>query len=72
MRRNQRSPIGTVSLSSYFHVDAAGVAAQGERHLLGTARALRFHTGFFDQSAQVWSDDGHLLASTHQMVYYRA
>lgn len=72
VRRNQRSPIGTVSLSSYFHADAAGVAAQGERHLLGTARALRFHAGFFDQSAQLWSDDGQLLASTHQMVYYRA
>lgn len=72
VRRAQPSPIGTVSLSSYFHADAAGVAAQGERHLLGTAHALRYHAGFFDQSAQVWSDDGELLASTHQLVYYRA
>src|SRR5574337_576505 len=64
VRRNQRAQIGTVSLSSYFHVDAAGVAAQGERHLLGTAHALRYHHGFFDQSAQVWSDDAELLAST--------
>lgn len=72
VRRNQRSAIGTVSLSSYFHADAADVAAQGERHLLGTARGLRFHNGFFDQSAEVWSGDGQLLASTHQMVYYRA
>jgi acyl-CoA thioesterase len=72
VRRNRRSAIGTISLSSYFHVDAAGVAAQGERHLLGTAQALRFHAGYFDQSAQVWGDDGQLLASTHQMVYYRA
>jgi acyl-CoA thioesterase len=72
VRRNQRSPIGTVTLSSYFHADAAGLAAQGNRHLLGTARALRFHAGYFDQSAEIWGDDGQLLASTHQMVYYRA
>jgi acyl-CoA thioesterase len=72
VRRNQRSPIGTVTLSSYFHADAAKPAAQGDRHLPGTARALRFHAGFFDQSAELWGDDGQLLASTHQMVYYRA
>lgn len=72
IRRGQLAPIGTVSLTSYFHADAALLAAQGERHLLGSARALNFRDGYFDQSAEVWSDDGVLLASTHQMVYYKA
>ena len=30
------------------------------RHLLGTARALNFRHGYFDQSAEVWGDDGQL------------
>lgn len=71
IRRGRPAPIGTVTLTSYFHADAALLAAQGARHLLGSARALNFRHGYFDQSAEVWSDDGQLLASTHQMVYYR-
>jgi acyl-CoA thioesterase len=71
VRRRRPTPIGTVTLTTYFHGDAALLAAQGERHLLGTARAQSFRNGYFDQSAEVWSDTGVLLASTHQMVYYR-
>jgi acyl-CoA thioesterase len=71
IRRRQLAPIGTVSLTTYFHADAAMLAAQADRHVLGTARALNFRNGYFDQSAEVWSDAGHLLASTHQIVYYR-
>jgi hypothetical protein len=31
----------------------------------------RFTLGFFDQTAELWSDDGHLLASSHQIVYFK-
>ena len=71
IRRRKRVPIGTVSLTTYFHADAAMLAAQADRHVLGTARALNFRNGYFDQSAEVWSDTGQLLASTHQIVYFR-
>jgi acyl-coenzyme A thioesterase PaaI-like protein len=71
IRRRKRVPIGTVSLTTYFHADAAMLAAQSDRHVLGTARALNFRNGYFDQSAEVWSDAGQLLASTHQIVYFR-
>lgn len=71
IRRGAPALIGTVTLTSYFHADAALLAAQADRHVLGSARALNFRNGYFDQSAEVWSDDGQLLASTHQMVYYR-
>jgi hypothetical protein len=47
------------------------VATQGERPLLGTAHALNFRNGYCDQTAQVWGDGLQLLASTHQVVYYR-
>jgi acyl-CoA thioesterase len=72
VRRREITPIGTVSLTTYFHADAVMLAAQGARHVLGTARALNFRHGYFDQSAEVWGDDRQLLASSHQIVYYRA
>lgn len=71
VRRRKVVPIGTVSLTTYFHADAALLAAQGDRHVIGVARALNFRNGYFDQSAEVWSDARELLASTHQIVYYR-
>jgi len=71
LRRRKIVPIGTVSLTTYFHADAAMLAAQGEQPVLGTARAVNFRNGYFDQSAEVWSSRRELLASTHQVVYYR-
>ncbi len=71
VRRRRFAAIGTVSLSTYFHADAAQLAALGEAHLLARARAWAFHDGYHDQSGGLWTADGRLLASTHQMVYYR-
>lgn len=71
VRRPQRVPAGTVSITTHFHADAAGLAAQGTRHLLGRARAAHFGLGFHDQSAEVWGDDGMLLATSHQIVYFK-
>lgn len=71
IRRRTAALIGTVSLTTYFHADPALLADQGARPVLGCARALNFRNGYFDQSAEVWSDAGLLLASTHQMVYYK-
>lgn len=71
IRRRAPTPIGTVSLTIYFHADAELLAEQAERHVLGRARALNYRHGYYDQSAEVWSDGGQLLASTHQIVYFR-
>jgi acyl-CoA thioesterase len=71
-RRRQRfTPAGTVSITTYFHADAGALAAQGARPLLAVATGRRFTQGFFDQTAELWGDDGHLLASSHQVVYYK-
>jgi acyl-CoA thioesterase len=72
MRRRKWLPIGTVSLTTFFHADAELLIAQGERAILGVAQGVNFRNGYFDQSATMWSDDGQLLASSHQIVYYRA
>ena len=71
VRRRKPGAIGTVSLTTYFHADSAMLAQQGDRHVLAMAKALNFRNGYFDQTAEVWSDDGHMLASTHQMVYFK-
>lgn len=71
LRRRRFVPVGTVSLTTFFHADDEMLARQSDRHVLGVARAMNFRNGFFDQSAEIWSDDGALLATSHQIVYYR-
>jgi acyl-CoA thioesterase len=68
--RNAFPPMGTVSISTYFHCDGAMLAAQGSDYLLCHADARVFRDTFHDQSAELWSRDGVLLANTHQIVWY--
>ena len=69
--RGTFAPVATVSLSTYFMADAATLAAQGDRHLLALADARAFRNGFADQSAELWTDDGVLLAASHQVTWYK-
>jgi hypothetical protein len=71
LRRAIRTPAGTVSMTVYFHASAAELAATGSGYLLGQARSQSFFNGFFDQSAELWNEAGHLLATTHQIVYFK-
>jgi acyl-CoA thioesterase len=70
-RRARWVPAGTVSQTIYFHAGATELAGIGNDFLLGQAQARDFRRGFFDQSAHLWSRNGMLLASAHQMVYYK-
>jgi len=71
LRRAQRVPIGTVSMTVYFHADSALLTDTGTGWLLGQARGQEFRHGFFDQTAQLWNEAGTLLATSHQIVYYK-
>ncbi len=71
LRRPTLVPIGTVSMTVYFHTDGAQLAATGTGYLLGQAQAQNFRNGYFDQTAQMWNEAGHLLVTTHQVVYYK-
>ncbi len=71
LRRQTFVPIGTVSMTVYFHADAAQLGTLGSGFVLGQARAQCFFNGFFDQTAQLWSEAGTLIATTHQVVYYK-
>lgn len=70
--RGTMALIGTVSMTTYFHADAADLAAVGASPLLGVADAKTFNKGYSDQIAELWSRDGRLLATSQQIVYFRA
>lgn len=71
IRRHKIVACGTVSLTTYFHTDTAALSKQADCYVLGAARALNFSNGYCDQSAEIWGDSGKLLASSHQIIYYR-
>lgn len=70
-RRAKPVPIGTVSMTVYFHADSAQLAATGAGYLLGQAGTQVFNKGYFDQTAQLWNEAGELLVTTTQVVYYK-
>ena len=70
-RRQRFTPAGTVSLTHYFHADAAQLIQSADRHILGHARAARMHNNYSDQIAHLWSDDGVLLLTSTQVAYYK-
>lgn len=71
LRRATRVPAGTVSMTVYFHAGSTQLATVGTGWLKAQASAQAFRNGFFDQTAQVWSEAGQLLATTHQVVYFK-
>lgn len=71
VRRKRMVPVGTVSLTIYFHADLSTLQKHGGREVLGQARALRFHNGYFEQMAAIWTPGGELLATSGQLVYFR-
>ena len=71
LRRARRVPAGTVGMTVYFHASREQLAQQADKHLLAQASAQAFRNGYFDQSAQLWDAEGRLLATSHQIVYYK-
>ena len=71
LRRATPTPAGTVTLTSYFHVGSAELAAANSGYVFAQARGVRYFNGYFDQAAHVWSEAGQLLATSHQLVYFK-
>ena len=72
LRRATRVPAGTVSMTIYFHASAGQLADNGANFLLAQAQGQAYRHGFFDQTAQLWAQDGTLLVTSHQLVYFKA
>ena len=70
-RRARQTPLGPVSMTVYFHATAAELAGAGDGYLLAQARGQGFGGGYFDHGGQLWSERGDLLATTHQVMYYK-
>lgn len=71
VRKGAASPISTVTMSINFHVDSTSLSGMPGAFAFGQSRANGFHDGFYDQEGKLWSEDGHLLATTHQMVWFK-
>lgn len=69
--RGDVPPVATVSLSTYFMADAVALQRQDHRSILCVSDVRAFKHGFNDQSAELWSDDGQLLAVSHQVVWFK-
>ena len=70
-QRNTWVPAGTVSMTVYFHADQPDLAATADGFVLCEAHAQAFRNGHSDQTARLWNEAGTLLATTHQLVYYK-
>lgn len=70
--RKQLLPIGTVSMTVYFHADADDLAAANTEHVLGVADANVFHKSYSDQLTELWAPNGQLLATSQQVTYFKA
>jgi len=70
--RRELVPFGTVSLTTYFHTDAKELIREDITRLLAIADANLFQKGYGDQTGELWSPSGRLLATTHQIAYFKA
>ena len=71
LRRASRVPAGTVSMTVYYHAAAEVLQQCGTGFVLGQARGQVYRNGYFDQTAQLWSEAGEPLATSTQLVYYK-
>ncbi len=69
--RGMVGPSATVTLTTYFMADEAELASVGDGYVLGVANSRVFKHGFHEQSGELWSASGALLAVSHQVVWFR-
>jgi len=60
-----------VSMTTHFHASADELAAHGTAPLAAVADSHVFHRSFCDQSVELYGRDGQLLATSHQVAFFR-
>src|SRR5215475_7690027 len=70
--RRELVAFGTVTLTTYFHSSVEDLAAEDITHVLACADAKIFNRSYQDQSGELWSPSGKLIATTTQMGYFKA
>jgi hypothetical protein len=71
LRRASFVPLGTITMTTYFHATEAQLAETGTGYLLGQTQGQGFGAGYFDHTAQIWNEAGTLLATTSQVYYFK-
>ena len=64
-------PFGTVSMTTHFHASSDELAAHGSAPLAAVADSRVFHRSFCDQSVELYGRGGQLLATSHQVAFFR-
>ncbi len=64
------SNISTISMTNYLHATSAELDAVGDGSVLVDSRCERAGGGFYDQHSKLYSPQGHLIATSKQMVWY--
>ena len=72
LRLGRPVPAGTVTLTIHFLATADEIAAQGSDFVLGSVASDRFHGSYHDETARLWGRDGTLLATSHQLMYFKS
>ncbi len=67
----ERFSASTITFSTYFHASAEEVAETGADYILLEGRGRRGSYGTCDVTAALWRRDGHLLATTEQLCWFR-
>jgi acyl-CoA thioesterase len=70
--RRELVPFGTVTLTTYFQASVEDLAAEDITHVLACADARTFNRSYHDQTGELWSPSGKLIATTTQMGYFKA
>ena len=64
-------PMGTVTLTTYFHATPDELQAQGDHPLLAVANCNRLHGQFNDQPICLFGVNGNALVSGTQVAWYK-
>jgi acyl-CoA thioesterase len=71
LRRATFVPLGTITMTTYFHATEDELRETGSGYLLGQTQGQGFGAGYFDHTAQLWNEQGTLLATSSQVYYFK-
>jgi acyl-CoA thioesterase len=64
------APVATVTMTSHFHCEPADLEQVGNGYILIDSIGQIAHRGYSDQVSKLWSEEGRLLATSEQMVWF--
>jgi acyl-CoA thioesterase len=71
-RLKKRVPISSVTMNVFFHTTNDELARVGDDFVLSVAQMRIATRGFFDATTTMWTRSGVLLATTEQVIYFKA